>query len=285
MALSTHQARLQWPELIHTDEITRPPSRSTWANRILEHCDEVILFTGPPDYTTNGKLPLKVHRDAVEAFETLAALFYRWRYPFGETAGGTLSLRQIPNSGKSSLHAHGIALDINPRQNPYPSTRTTIPDELGDAIRNTRTKSGHEVFRWGLDYFSDPMHFEPTGTDRANIRSGIDPTSLPDGTLEDYYQWTGQQPGQEETMFVNQGDRGPVVEYWQRRLNRLGATLNPDGIYGPKTAEAVAAFTGSAGNAIGPTEAEILDAFDTSGGGGQYLTPGVYQIELRKQGG
>lgn len=74
---------------------------------------------------------------------------------------------------------------------------------------------------------------------------------------------------EEDDMFAVKGDRGPTVEYWQRRLVRLGADITfpggpahgIDSVYGGKVADAVAQYVdGSDGLQIGPYEAEVLDA-------------------------
>ena len=78
-------------------------------------------------------------------------------------------------------------------------------------------------------------------------------------------------------MFIVKGDRGPTVEYWQRRIVRLGGDITyPDGpahgidaIYGGRMAAAVTVLVdGSDGLQIGPYEAEVLDAL-ISGAGAQ----------------
>ena len=66
-------------------------------------------------------------------------------------------------------------------------------------------------------------------------------------------------PSTEDTMFCKLGDNSPTVKYWQLRLNRLGASLIPDGKYGPLTQAAVIAKAGGDGLQIGPDEAEKLD--------------------------
>lgn len=52
-----------------------------------------------------------------------------------------------------SMHAYGIALDINPAQNKV-GTRGNIPDKWVEAFK-------YEGFIWGGDWKTpDPMHFE-----------------------------------------------------------------------------------------------------------------------------
>ena len=84
--------------------------------------------------------------------------------------------RQISgSSGKLSLHAYGVAVDINPRQNPYVRGKTVLPAagsefldrrrlqpgmiQAGDVVYQAFVKRG---WRWGGDWTSlkDYQHFE-----------------------------------------------------------------------------------------------------------------------------
>ena len=69
-----------------------------------------------------------------------------------------------------------------------------------------------------------------------------------------------------DTMFCKRGDRGDVVEFWQRYLVAKGHDLRYsggppqgiDGIYGPRMARAAAAEFGGDGDSIGPAEAQAM---------------------------
>ena len=58
------------------------------------------------------------------------------------------------------------------------------------------------------------------------------------------------------------GDRGPEVRALQTRLNEQGATLRPDGIFGPSTRAALTAFQAAHGlppdGVVGPDTSRAL---------------------------
>ncbi len=72
--------------------------------------------------------------------------------------GGYENRSNVNNPGTPSLHSLGIAVDINPGQNPNRTTRTNIPQY----VIQCAYQSG---FRWGGNWngVSDPMHFEYIG--------------------------------------------------------------------------------------------------------------------------
>ncbi len=89
-----------------------------------------------------------------------------WNPEWGGNSGGTYNCRKNTNDpSKMSMHAYGMAIDINPWKNPNcpkdPQCNgmnvviTNIPDCVIDAFK----KNG---FKWGGDFSSvkDTMHFE-----------------------------------------------------------------------------------------------------------------------------
>lgn len=94
---------------------------------------------------------------------------------------GAFNCRKITGGTGYSLHAYGIAADLNWTTNPYGRRLVTdMPPAMVDAIKRLRTRNGHPVFRWGGDYTGnkDAMHFEIV-CDPADLATGIDPTTLP----------------------------------------------------------------------------------------------------------
>jgi hypothetical protein len=190
--------------------------------------------------------------------------------------------RQITGGRGLSLHAFGIALDINWGSNPYrrtPSGRRiryssaptqylraldvkrdladtdTVPAMIRDvlAIRATASRT---LFDWGGSWRTskDPMHFQLNVTP-AELAAGIDWETV---------------VRHEERVFVRRGDQGPTVETYQRKLARLSAVHpgEPDGDYGSQTARSVEAFQrsrvppvieGTAGDFVGPWTKDELD--------------------------
>jgi hypothetical protein len=190
--------------------------------------------------------------------------------------------REITGGRGLSLHAFGIALDVNWGSNPYRRTPSGRPIRYSSAatqylraldvkrdladtdmvpamIRDVlaiRTTGARILFDWGGAWRStkDPMHFQLNVTPNE-LAAGIDWTTVVQ---------------QEDVMFVRKGDDGPAVQQYQRQLARLSA-VDPgdvDGKYGTQTAGSVEAFQqgrvppvveGTAGDYIGPWTMSELD--------------------------
>lgn len=145
---------------------------------------------------------------------------------------GTYNCRVITGGTKLSLHAYGIAIDIDPFAlgNGYYSglsvfswSKTEFTSEQVKAVEAIRTKNGKKVFRWGGWWTSsrDYMHWE-VDVAPADLATGIDWTTVPGG----------------EPL------AGLRVEDLQETLNAMGAkdhegkALVVDGEYGPRTQSA-----------------------------------------------
>ncbi len=98
-----------------------------------------------------------------EAFSALDAIFKRHGYhPKGGQTWG-YNCRRITGGTGYSLHAYGIAVDVNSLANPYgPRLVTDMPAPMIAEVRALRTKEGVRVLGWGGDYSrnKDAMHFE-----------------------------------------------------------------------------------------------------------------------------
>lgn len=189
--------------------------------------------------------------DAVKALESaLKATGYqaksRWAYNFRGIGGRPCS---CGNPGYCSLHAYGIAIDIDPAENPFigggfswSKTKFT-PTQIAavEAIKNTK---GEQMWTWGGRWQAkqDYMHFQ----------ARVDPQS----THVDWSTVVGEEQGEIETMSFapmqigdgynspEYGDRsakGSDVAILQSMLNKAyGLTLAEDGDYGSRTAAALA---------------------------------------------
>lgn len=117
---------------------------------------------------------------AVKALDQcLAAHSYATRK--GDT--GAYNCRKITGGSGYSLHAYGIALDINWQSNPYGANLVTdMPGAMVAAIKGIRTNNGKQVWRWGGDYSGnkDAMHYEIVCSP-ADIATGI-AGSIPNDT-------------------------------------------------------------------------------------------------------
>ena len=106
---------------------------------------------------------VQVHKLAKDAFEKVSReVTGKTNYKFYSM--GTQNWRSnVNNSSKLSLHSFGIAIDINPDQNPnYRSKVKPCKTDMPASVINAFKANG---FRWGGDYrtICDAMHFEWLG--------------------------------------------------------------------------------------------------------------------------
>ena len=159
----------------------------------------------------------------------------------GDTGG--YNCRQITNGQGRSLHAFGIALDINWNTNPFRSDNALVTDMPKVMVRNIkriRTNNSSEVWGWGGDYrtIKDPMHFEVVCTP-GELATGIDWDTVHQPALrpERPYRWP----------LVEQGDWGSAVEKLHDLL-KVAAPGEPGyGIFGPRTEAAVREYQATRG--------------------------------------
>ncbi len=176
--MNTEEMRQAYPELV----ISREPLKCRYSLAV-----PVSFMTGGPYYGT-GTIDLKWHPALVPTGVSISTVLAFHRYTFDEKAGGTLNCRLItgapPGSGRTSGHAHGWALDINPSRNRYEKAvgpiqwgrQTDMSREMIRDIEAIRTNSGHPVWQWGGRWHNvkDAMHFQPSRCTRPQLETGID---------------------------------------------------------------------------------------------------------------
>lgn len=241
---------------------------------------------GQMDVIDFGPDRIRVCPPTTDAWTALAQVLAHHNYMIRTADTDSYSCRAITGASGLSLHAFGIALDVNWETNPFlqtPNRRkarfsrrrmqarrgadvragtadTDMTEPMIRDVRAIRTVDGREVFTWGGDWktVKDAMHFH-IDLKPAELARGIDwDTVAGDGAREP------------QNVFVRVGEVGADVEYYQRKLARLSAKApgRIDGQYGPKTAASVAAFQrgrrprvreGSDGELIGPWTKSELD--------------------------
>jgi hypothetical protein len=159
----------------------------------------------------------------------------------GDTGG--YNCRQITGGSGHSLHAFGIAIDINWSTNPFRADNvlvTDMPRVMVANIKRIRTHSGRQVWGWGGDYrtVKDAMHFEIVCSP-VDLATGIDWDTVHQVPLrpEQPHRWP----------LVQRGDRGPAVE----KLHDLLGVASPGepgyGMFGPRTDAAVREYQATHG--------------------------------------
>lgn len=156
---------------------------------------------------------------------------------------GAYNCRPITGGSGHSLHAYGIALDINWDTNPFRADNVLVTDMPRVMVRNIlriRTNGEHQVWGWGGNYRSvkDAMHFEIVCAP-ADLETGID--------WETVHQAALRPAAPHRWPLIQRGDRGPAV---QRLHELLGIAAPGDpgyGTFGPKTEAAVRDYQGRRG--------------------------------------
>jgi hypothetical protein len=118
---------------------------------------------------------------AVEAVHRLDECLEAWGYETREADTGAYNCRQITGGSGYSLHAYGIALDINWQTNPYsPTLITDMPPGMVDDITSLKTNNGVRVWEWGGNWSGnkDAMHYEIDCTP-ADLAVGLEGSPKP----------------------------------------------------------------------------------------------------------
>ena len=153
MALTTAQLRVAWA----------PACRGPWVT---------IPLHGAGKVTVRPAI-----KDAVLALNRILVA-YNYRTRRADT--GAYVCRNIAGTNRRSLHAYGIALDINWQSNPMRRPLTTdMPTAMIRDIETIRTNNGRQVWRWGGRFSTpDAMHFEVCCAP-ADLATGIRGTNIP----------------------------------------------------------------------------------------------------------
>lgn len=230
--MTSQETRNAYPELVKRFDVDGRP--------VCGYAETVEVGFATP----GGQIGLKFHPSVADAARALAAVFAAYGYLFRESAGGSINCRNITGasadqirlqarSGRAyatSLHAHGVAVDFNPSVNRYRRAvgpiqwgrQTDMEPAMIADIEKIRTVGGFRVWTWGGRWtnIKDPMHFQATACTRLQLERGIDWSTVPETEmLMDYLK----------------------VRDLQEALNAAGASLTVDGVWGPKSAAALAA--------------------------------------------
>jgi len=191
---------------------------------------------------------ITVRNITVEAFRALDTVMKAWNYAPRKQVTGAFNCRKITGGTGFSLHAYGIAADINWDKNPFgPRLVTDMPRGMVEAILAIRTNGGHEVFGWGGNYRrnKDAMHYEIVASP-SELATGIQGQTVATPPSSVSAPGTPPFPGE-----LSEGAIGEHVRKMQARLNMhlrgAGKAEIPLGParFGPKTKAAVLWFQGA----------------------------------------
>lgn len=127
--------------------------------------------------TLHGGAVVTVDPLVVPPLLRLNAILVKWGYRATAPDCGGYNCRPITGGSGYSLHAFGIAVDINWLDNPYRRDgvlQTDMPAGMVAEIEALRTVDGWQVWGWGGRYKGsvDAMHFEIVCAP-LNLASGI----------------------------------------------------------------------------------------------------------------
>jgi peptidoglycan hydrolase-like protein with peptidoglycan-binding domain len=199
-----------------------------------------------------GKKIGGVPSPAVDAYYALEAALRSAGY--APRSVWAYNCRSIASSGKPSLHSAGIAVDIDPKENPF-----TPGDKHGGklkpnhvaavlAIKNTK---GTRVWAWGGDWSKpDRMHFQlDVGPTELDINWSTVPGGRPSSAGKAGATAAASAvstPTDEEEQVLTKGAGGEAVTHFQKLLLAWDPKSLPkygaDGDYGTETINAVKAF-------------------------------------------
>lgn len=151
---------------------------------------------------------VQCRENVTAAVQALGRVLEAHNYPVRAGDTGGFNCRPITGGAGHSLHAFGIAIDINWNTNPFRSDNvlvTDMPQVMVANILRIRTNSGQQVWGWGGRYrtVKDAMHYEIVCTP-VDLATGIDWDTVHQARLrpETPHRWP----------LVQRGDRGPAVE-------------------------------------------------------------------------
>lgn len=141
-------------------------------------------------------------------------------------ASRTLRSRHIP-----APNGLGHAIDVVATIGGRTSWEVPLYHRIADAMKAAAKEMGVEI-EWGGEIwptFFDGPHFQLPWATYPGIKSAGDP--LP------------PQPSEKDLATLVPGSKGAAVKALQATLNALGARLDVDGDYGPRTRDAVLAIS------------------------------------------
>jgi hypothetical protein len=233
------EAELLDPELEIGEELetTTARLRTLWDGW---KCGNGVYIDQPFFGKTIGGIPAPA-QDAFRALEmVLRATGYepksRWAY----------NCRNIGGSSLPSLHSYGIAVDLDPKQNPFAHGDRysgLIKAHHVSAVLAIKNTSGRSIWSWGGNWSKpDRMHFQlDQGPDAVDVDWSTVP-GVGEGDIAGDSGSPASRPRDaidEEENMLTQGSAGEAVKIFQEHLRAWNADalpkFGPDGDFGSET--------------------------------------------------
>jgi len=187
-----------------------------------------------------GKTIGGVPATAVDAFRALEQALRTSGYQ--PRSSWAYNCRNIANTNKFSLHSFGIAIDIDPKANPFTTGDPysgKIKAHHVEAVLEIKNKRGQSVWSWGGSWKKrDRMHFQ-LDQDPTNV--DVDWSTVPGASAGAGVTGRAVDIEKEEEAVLTRGAKGEAVTRLQKRLLAWDEDALPkdgaDGSYGGETIE------------------------------------------------
>lgn len=193
-----------------------------------------------------GEGRVTVDNRTLEAVGALNAVLARWNYWTRREDTGAYNCRMITGGTNYSLHAYGIALDINWQTNPYgPVLITDMPPGMVAEIKAIRTNNGLPVWRWGGNYSGnkDAMHYEVIASP-AELTAGIAGSGQPPTT---------------DGEFVMDDEARRAFDALESKIDSVGSALNKHIEQADDAEQKITGQVGSVGTALNKHIEQLAD--------------------------
>lgn len=234
-------AERQDPDLVL--ETTTATLRKLWSAWMCRRGDGTFVDIEFFDRQIGG-----VPAPAVDAYRALELALRSAGYR--PDARWAYNCRLIADTNQPSLHSAGIAVDIDPKENPYsegdPFAGKIGPDHVAAALA-IRNIAGARVWSWGGHWTKpDRMHFQ---LDRGPAALEVDWRTVPDGGPK--LAGSGPIDSKEVEMVLSKGMENAAVKRFQECLLAWDGKALPkhgaDGDFGGETVDWVGRFQESFG--------------------------------------
>jgi hypothetical protein len=203
--------------------LTQSQIRAYWAPRCTGPFATVSLY---------GAGKVTVDAAIVSAVKALDKVLIAYSYETRRIDTGAYNCRSNTSGTGWSMHAYGVAVDINWQSNPYSRVLRTDMLRNGDGkmphrICMIRTNNGRQVWNWGGFWTGnkDAMHFEIVCTP-ADLRTGINWSTVYGGGVVPTPTPTPTPPTQDWFDMATREDLRVVVREELNKLNDEGRPLD-----------------------------------------------------------
>lgn len=197
------------------------------------------------DQTFFGRSIGGVATPAADAFKALEMALRSTGY--SPASAWAYNCRNIAGTDRYSLHSFGIAIDIDPAQNPF-STGDPYSGKIQldhvEAVLDIKNVRGRSIWAWGGNWTKrDRMHFQ---IDQAPNAVDVDWSTVPGGSAQASSPSAKAAAGStsitiQEERVLTRGAKGTAVERFQNALKAWNNDALPeygvDGGYGTETIE------------------------------------------------